>query len=236
VASVAGPRPACGVHPPGSSSGPAVQPSGVQFGVRSPGVVVQGPGSGRTVSTRLVSSRLVSTPSVRTDASVPSTSGGGGGDQAGAAGHPAPRARVQVPVGGRAVEQPGRRPREAWTRTTLPRPRVGQRGRRRTRAGLGEGGGACPLPGQAGQAGVGSARGWRLREGRGAGASARLLHRPRGCRPRAGWATTVGGGRGACRAGGWARRGRWACRRGWACGPSAAQAGSQRSRVAAAAL
>jgi hypothetical protein len=235
VASVAGPRPACGVHPPGSSSGPAVQPSGVQFGVRSPGVVVQGPAV-RTDGVHPSGVQPSGVHPVLPDASVPSTSGGGGGDQAGAAGHPAPRARVQVPVGGRAVEQPGRRPREAWTRTTLPRPRVGQRGRRRTRAGLGEGGGACPLPVQAGQAGVGSARGWRLRERRGAGASARLLHRPRGCRPRAGWATTVGGGRGACRAGGWARRGRWACRRGWACGPSAAQAGSQRSRVAAAAL
>jgi hypothetical protein len=52
-------------------------------------------------------------------------------------------------------------------------------------AGLGEGGGghACPLPDQTGQAGVRSARGWRLRCGHGAGCSARLPHRWRGCRP-----------------------------------------------------
>ena len=50
----------------------------------------------------------------------------------------------------------------------------------------------------------------------------------------AGWATTVGGGHGACGPGGRARRGQWACRRRWACGPSAAQARSERSRLAAA--
>jgi hypothetical protein len=106
-------RPVSG-HPGSSSRGPAVRTDGVHpSGVQPPGV-----------------------HPVRPDASVPSTSGGGVGDQAGAAGHPAPRARVEVAVGGRDVEQPGRRPREAWTQTTLPRPRVGQRGRRRTRTGL----------------------------------------------------------------------------------------------------
>jgi hypothetical protein len=119
VASVAGPRPPCGVHPSGSVvRDPAVQPSGV----RSPGFIVRDPASGRTVSTRPVSSRLVSTPSVRTRPSRP-TPGGGVGTRPVRRGT-LPRARVEVPVGGRAVEwlgqglrRPGRGrgcPGRAW--------------------------------------------------------------------------------------------------------------------------
>jgi hypothetical protein len=147
VASVAGPRPPCGVRPSGSSSGIRLssRPVSSPSGVRSPGFVVQGSGGpdGRCPPSGVDPSGVqppgVQPPGVQPvcpDASVPSTSGGGVGDQAGAAGHPAPRARVEVAVGGRNVEQPGRRPRGAWTQTTLPRPRVGQRGRRRTRTGL----------------------------------------------------------------------------------------------------
>ena len=69
-------------------------------------------------------------------------------------------------------------------------------------------------------------------QGTGGGRTARLPHRPRGCRPRDGWVTTVSGCRSACRPRGRARRGRWGCRRGWAGGPSAAQVGSECSRLA----
>jgi hypothetical protein len=62
----------------------------------------------------------------------------------------------------------------------------------------------------AGQAGVRSARRRRLLGGHGR----RLPHRPRGCRPGAGWTTTLRGCRGASCPRERARRGRWACRRG----------------------
>jgi hypothetical protein len=73
---------------------------------------------------------------------------------------------------------------------------------------------------------------WR-RCGTGAGCRARWPRLPRGCRPRVGWATTVGDGCGACRRGGRAGEGRWAGRRGWGCGPGAAQADGGRSWLAA---
>jgi hypothetical protein len=142
VASIAGPRPPCGVRPSGSSSGIRLSsPSGV----RSPGFVVQGSGGpdGRCPPVRCPAAWC---PAAWCPAAwcPPRPSGRvrpvhlrrwrwGPGRCGGA---PCTTARVQVPVGGRDVEQPGRRPREAWTRTTLPRPRVGQRGRRRTRTGL----------------------------------------------------------------------------------------------------
>ena len=135
-------------------------------------------------------------PSVRTRPSPP-TSGGGVGDQMGRRGnlHHGNGSRSR---GGRAVERLGQRA-EAWmTRATLLGSRVGRWVSAADPAGLGEGGGgrACPLPDQAGQAGVRSARGWRLRCGHGAGGSARLPHRWRGCRPGL-CATTVRGCRGA---------------------------------------
>jgi hypothetical protein len=94
MASVAGPRPACGVHPFGSGcpARPVSSPSGVRCparpvsghlgsssGVRRSGRLVSThPASGRVVSTCPASSPLVSAPSVRTRPSPP-TSGGGVG-------------------------------------------------------------------------------------------------------------------------------------------------------------
>jgi hypothetical protein len=191
-----------GVHPssvqlsgvqPSSVQPSSVQPSSVQPSGVPPPADVRPRRSGR--------------------ASVSSTPGGGVGDQAGAAGRPSPQEPVEVPVGCRAVERLGQRP---------SRPGRGRRCRGRALvsggvadglAGLGAGGRACPLSDQAGQAGVRSAvagGGARAREQAG---GARWPRLPRDCRPRAGWATTVRGRRGACRPGGRARKGRWACRR-----------------------
>jgi hypothetical protein len=136
---------------------------------------------------------------------------------------------------------PGRLPHRRAARSTAEQARTRRCCRARALvSGVGGGPGpaavpaaACPLSDQAGQAGVRSAVANGGNVGLGAGSGARLPHLPRGCRPRAGRATTVGGGRGPCRPGGRARKGRWACWRGWACGPSAAQAGSGRSRLAA---
>jgi hypothetical protein len=177
---------------------PAVQPSGVQpSGVRSPGFVVRGPAV-RTVGVHPSSVQPsgvhpsgVQPSGVQPVWCPPRPSGRvrllppqavALGNQMGAAGQPAPRERVEVPVAaapssgsvsGRGLDDRGRRcrGRGRWGVGGVP-------------AGLGAGGGgrACPLPDQAGQAGMRSTRGWRLREGRGAGASARLLHRQRGCR------------------------------------------------------
>jgi hypothetical protein len=120
-------------------SGSPARPVSSPSGVRSPGVVVRGPavrtagvhpssvqlsGVHPSVSTRRCPpvrcppvgvqpvwcpACLVSAPSVRTRPSPP-TSGGGVGDQAGAAGHPSPQEPVEVLVGCRAVERLGRRP------------------------------------------------------------------------------------------------------------------------------
>jgi hypothetical protein len=103
----------------------------------------------------------------------------------------------------------------------------GRRGcRRRTRAGSAAGAGpGLTLASRAGQAGVRSAGRRRLREGTGGGcAPAVWLPSSIAVGDHAEWLS-------------WrpppAWRGRWACRRGWGCGPSAAQAGSERSRLAA---
>jgi hypothetical protein len=223
---------AVSTHPvPSSGSGcPAVwcaarlvsSPSGVQP-VRCPVTWVRRPGPmGPAVWCPPVQRPALwcPPPSIRTRPSPP-TSGGGVGDQMGATGQPAPRERVEVPVAaapssgsvnGRGLDDRGRRYRG--------RALVGGMSAADP-AGLGEGGGgrACPLSDQVGQAGVRSARGWRLRCGHGAGCSARLPHRWRGCCPGLG-ATTVGGCRGAWGPGGRARQGRWACRRGWAAAPA----------------
>jgi hypothetical protein len=122
---------------------------------------------------------------------------------------------------------------EAWGRATLPRSRwsVGVGGR--TRAGLGAGGGrACPLSDQAGQAGVRSARAWRRRCGHGRRLQREVAAPAAWLPTRAGWATTVRGGRGACRPGGRAWKGRSGVSTGMACGPDAAQADGGRSRLA----
>jgi hypothetical protein len=213
IASVAGSRPACMSTHPVPSSGPgrpavwcAARPVssrpvsdhlGSSSGVRR---------SGRLVSTQPASGRVVSPnqrpalwcpPPVRPDAPVSSHLRWRWGPD-GAARQPAPRERVEVPVAaapssgsvnGRGLDDRGRRYRG--------RALVGGVSAADP-AGLGEGGGgrACPLPDQAGQAGVRSARGWRLRCGHGAGCSARLPHRWRGCRPGL-CATTVRGCRGA---------------------------------------
>jgi hypothetical protein len=139
---------------------------------------------------------LVSAPSVRTRPSPP-TSGGGVGDQAGAAGHPSPQEPVEVLVGCRAVERLGRRPSRPGGRATLPGSRVGPWGVAGGLAGLGAAAArtrcatrqarpACGAP-------LAGGAGWP--------------RQPGGCRSWAGWATTVRGRRGACRPGGRAPEG-----------------------------
>jgi hypothetical protein len=116
-------------------------------------------------------------------------------------------------------------------RAAPPSSRVGQQGvGGGPSPGLWAGGGrACPLRDQAGQAGVRSARGWRRRCGRGSRLR-RELAAPAAWLPPAGWwATTVSGGRG----GGPSGRPPARVPAGMGgCGPSAAQAGSGRSRLA----
>jgi hypothetical protein len=154
---------AVSIHP-GSSSGIRRWPSGVQpSGVRSPGVVVQGPGSGRLLSTRpavlastrpassrLVSSpsgiqpiwcpaRLVSAPSVRTPLSPPIPGGGAGTRSRQSA--PPPQDQVEVPVGCRAVERLGRWPRGPDAGGAAAS-RVGHRGSVADPGRVGEGGDA----------------------------------------------------------------------------------------------
>jgi hypothetical protein len=239
MASVAGRCPACGVDPSGSPSGirrssrpvssrPVSSPSGVQPvqclvtwgrpGVRRSGRRV----STRPASTRLVSSRLVSAPSVRTRPSPPIPGGGVGqsGRRAPPPQQPVESRWAAAPSGGSVDGPAGRDAAElaCWSAG----PRVADPGR------VGYGGGACRCA--TSRPGRRAERPWLAAErGTGCGCGARWPRLPRGCR-RGLVATTVGGGRGACRPGGRGRRGRWACWRGWACGPSAAQAGSQRCR------
>jgi hypothetical protein len=74
---------------------------------------------------------------------------------------------------------------------------------------------------------AGGARAWEQAGG------ARWPRLPRGCRPRAGWATTVRGRRGGWPPGWAGPEGPMGVPAGWARGPDAAQAGSGRSRFAA---
>jgi hypothetical protein len=237
MASAAGPRPACGVHPSGSVvRGPAVRPSGVRP-VRCPvtGFVVRDPASGRLVSgpsgVRPAGVRPIR-PSGRVRLVPPA--GGGIGDRPRRQDNPhhgnGPRslgAAGSSSSSGRRPSRPGRGRRRRVTH--------GRRGCRWwTRAGSGAGRRPrLPLASRAGQAGVpgrpspAAARGHGRRPQREVAAPAARLPSSDG------WATTVGGCRGACRPRERAGRGRWGCRRGWACGPSAAQAGSERSRLAA---
>jgi hypothetical protein len=168
--------------------GPAVQPSGVQpvwcparplsspSGVRSPGFVVRVRRSGRLVSTRPASGRVVSTcpassplvsAPLRPDASVSSHLRRWRWGPDGCGGATCTTGTVEVPVAaapssgsvnGRGLDDRGRRYRG--------RALVGGMSAADP-AGLGEGSGgrACPLSDQVGQAGVRSARGWRLRCG-----------------------------------------------------------------------
>jgi hypothetical protein len=232
MAWVAGPRPAwVSTHPvPSSGPGCPARPVSGPPGVRSARCPV------RPVSNDLGSSSGIRRPAVRCpplrcpavwgrpvrpDVSVWSPSGDALGT--GRCGkQPAPRERAQVPVGCRVVERLGSTAEKARTRATPPRsPMVG---------GL-----SVADPGRRPRLTLASQAGRRAERPSPAAARGhgRRLHRPRGCRSRDGWATTVRGCRGACRPPGRARRGRWACRRGWACGPSAAQAASERSRLAA---
>ena len=133
-------------------------------GVRSPGVVLQGP----AVCCPPVQRPAVCCPplSVRTRPPRP-TSGRGVGDQAHAAGNRHHRVRVDVPMGGRAVGWLGRRPskpggRRCRGRALGSRDVGGRPGPGWVRAA------AYPQSDQAGQAGVRSAGGWR-REGTGTG-------------------------------------------------------------------
>jgi hypothetical protein len=226
MASVAGPRPPCGVHAAVASSGSgglAVQCRAVWCPVPP----VSSPSGVRPSGVRPAAVRL--RPSGRVHLIPPQAAAVGPGR---GGGQPAPPERVESRWPATPWSGSGRRPSRPG-RGRCCRGRGGQWGRWRTRARWGDGGRprltgcatrqarpACRAPVAGGCA-----------VGRGAGCSARLLQWPRGCLPR--WvATTVGGGHWACRPGGRARKGRWACRWGWACGPSAAQAGSGRSRLA----
>jgi hypothetical protein len=112
-------------------------------------------------------------------------------------------------AGGRSVADPGR-----WVGCGRWRPRL-------------------PLSDQAGQAGVRGARRGRRRGGHGS----RLQHKvaaPATWRPSPGWVGDHGGWSSPSLTPGWADpEGPGGCRRGWTCGPSAAQAGGERARLAA---
>jgi hypothetical protein len=123
MASVAGPRPACGVHLSGPLSGPWLSGRPVSSRPVSGRPVSSRPVSSRPVSSCPVASRLVSAPSVRTRPSGP-PSGGGVWGQAGAARQPAPRGRVEVPVGCGVVERLGSTAEQARTRATPPGSRM----------------------------------------------------------------------------------------------------------------
>jgi hypothetical protein len=224
MASVAGPRPPCGVHsavPSSGSGGPVsgrpvssassvqpvhVRPSGVHpSGVRPSGVHPSG-----------VQPAAVRPRSVRTRPARPTPGGGGTRSRR--------RATVttgagRVPVGCRVVERLDRRPSRPG-RGRGCRGRVDQWGRSRTRARWGAGVAALDrLSDQASQAGVqsavacGCAVAREQAPARGAAAAAWL--------PLLGWgATTVGGGHGACRPGGRVRRGLWPCWRGGRAAPA----------------
>jgi hypothetical protein len=129
---------------------------------------------------------------------------------------PAPRERAQVPGGCRVVERLGSTAEPARTRATPPRSRMvgGGPGPGRVRAAAVLDAGLPGRPGRRAERPSPAAA-----RGTGGGRTARLPHRPRGCRPRDGWVTTVSGCRGACRPRGRAWRGRWGCRRGWGVRP-----------------
>jgi hypothetical protein len=124
---------------------------------------------------------------IRPVASVSSTLGGGAGTRSRRPGDPAPQQRVEVAaaaalsggrVDGRGALGAGD---AAWGRAVVSRGSVAGPDR------VGGGGGrACPLRGQAGQAGVRSARGWRRRCGRGS-RPRRELAAPAGWLPCSGW-------------------------------------------------
>jgi hypothetical protein len=241
MTSVAGRCPPCGVHPSGVVvRGSAVQPSGVRpsgvqpSGVQPSGVQhVQCPA--RPVSSRLVSTRPAGCcppPSVRTRPSPP-TPGGGVGDQVGAVGNLYHRngSRSWWAAASWSGSIDGRAGPDAGDAAGVARWSVG--------GGGGPGPGGCgrrprvPAEGPGRPGRRAERRRWRLRCGHRSGLP-REVAAPAAWLPSwAGWATTVGGGREGCRPGGRARTGQWACRWGWACGPSAAQAGSGRFRLAA---
>ena len=181
------------------------------------------------VSIRAVSSRLVSAL-VGPDASVSSHSGGGGGDQVKVA-----TGTGGGPCGCRAIDG-STTVAEAGTRAPLPTSRwpVGGRWRtRRRRGGCGPRRPRLPAerPGRLGRRAERRSRAAALWPRRGL---RREVTAPAAWpASSAGCATTVGGRRRAGRPGGRPRRGQGRCRRGWACGPSAAQAGSECSQLAA---
>jgi hypothetical protein len=149
------------------------------------------PVSSCPVSIRAVSSRLVSAL-VGPDASVSSHSGGGGGDQV----------KVATGTGGGPVAAGPSTARstvaEAETRALLPKSRWsrGAGGDPGRRVGCGPRRPRLPAerPGRPGRR-AGRPSRPAARWARGAGCSARWRQPPRGCRPRAGCATTVGGRR-----------------------------------------
>jgi hypothetical protein len=259
MAAVAGRCPALGVHPSGVVvRDPAVQPSGVQpsgvqpSGVRSPGFVVRVSG-GPVICCPPVRCPALCCPPVQRPAGCcppvqrpagccpPRRSGpvrllpyravALGPDRCG--GHPSPRERVQVPVGCRAVERFGRRPRGPGrgrccrTRVLVSGASGGRPGpgwvRRRRVPGC-----ATSRPGRhAERPWLAAERGHRMRLRRAVAAPAAWLPSGAGWRPR--WVVAVGS---AARVGGPGGR-PMGVLVGMACGPSAAQASSQRSRLAA---
>jgi hypothetical protein len=224
--------PAWGVHHPVSASGvrpsrcpvtglvvqrvrpSAVQPSSVQpSGVQPSGVCPRPSGRVRLLPCSGGGGGdqgRAGRPTVATG-----TGGGPGGCQAvdgssdGRGGRDAGDAAEVALVSGRWLADPGRRVGWGRRRPRLPAEQPGRPGRRSER------------PSRA------AARWARVQ------AAAPGCRMPRGWRPRAGCATTVGGRRRAGRPGGRPRRGQGRCRRRGACGPSAAQADSECSQLAA---
>jgi hypothetical protein len=186
-----------------------------------------GPAVGRLLSTRPVSSRLVSAP-VRPDASVSSHLRRWPGDR--------DHRNRWRPCGCRAVDG-STTVQEAGTRATLPKSRWSMGGSvadpgRRVGCGPRRPRLTTERPGRPGRRAERPSRA-AARWAREQGCSARWRQPPRGCRPRLGARPRCVVAAEPGRSGGRPRRGHWRWRRGWACGPSAAQAGSQRSWLGA---
>jgi hypothetical protein len=201
--------PACGVHPAGSSSEIRLssRPVSGPSGVRSPASVVRGPpirpvavdpsSVQPLLSTRPVSSRLLSTPSVRSRPSPPNLRRWRG-NQVEAAGQPLPQQPVEVPVAAATSGGWGRQPRSPGDRRRCRGRAVVSRVSVADPAGseMGSGGRPCPLRDQAGQAGVRSRLWLAVAPWAGSRPRRELAAAAAWLCLRAGWATTLCGGRG----------------------------------------
>jgi hypothetical protein len=149
MASVAGPRPPCGVHSavPSSGSGRLVSSASSVQPVRCPVTRVRRPGPGvRTDGVHPSGVPPAAVHPVRPDASVSSHPRRWRWGPGRCGGAPCPQERVEVPVGGRALQWLGRGPsRPGRGRGCRDRAWV-SRCRWRTRAGPGAGGRRPRLP------------------------------------------------------------------------------------------